>query len=83
MAIKKIKNRLIFHTKFKRYGWLKAALKILVVSYVQFLGYLSSKSSLSPFYGNCLCIRFQQSIPSVYLRSLYFILTTLTGCVDL
>ena len=70
------------------------AVKILAVFYVQFLRFkvliqifkvktLSSKSLLISFYGNSLSIKFQRSIPSVYAQRLYFLQTTLTGCVDL
>ena len=40
-------QHLTFHTKFKIYGWLKAAVKIFTVFYQHFLRYLSSKSSIT------------------------------------
>ena len=36
-----------FHTKFKIYGWLKAAVKMFTVFYLPFLRYLSPKPSIT------------------------------------
>ena len=63
---------------------LEAVVKILAALYVQFLRFkaliqifkfktLSSKSSLTSFYGNSLSTKFQPSIPSVYPQRLYFL----------